>query len=201
MIGSVIDRLRAIARPACVVGKGPSFDRYRGRPHNCLVIGINEAAVLAAADLAFVTDVEVLTDQFFDRLPPGAVLVLPYYPHYKFAPLPNMPVTALVATEPRLAALAGKGQLDAYRSDRCPKSWPAPDWPRVRVRGFTGVAVMHCLQAAGKRQAYAAGLDGGSSYHAVFSHLKPLTNGQKSYKIQATEFAMLERSGFKITRL
>lgn len=203
-IESIVLGLRKFRR-ACVVGKGPTMDRHRHCPEDCLLIGINQAAVECETTLAFVTDLDVLTDQFLSSLD-DAVLALPIYPHVNFAPRRGVDLPSLVDADPRLRGIALDGRLAAYRSDRWPSDWPGPggpDWPRVRVRGFTAVAVLACLHAAGVREVYTAGVDGGAAYHPAFTKqgLTPLSNGQKSFDVQFREFDRLRKRGMKITKL
>lgn len=198
----------ASATVACVVGKGPTVDRFRSRRPESLVLAINQAVGVVGeeADFAVVTDYDVLTDEYLTRLPVTCRLVLPYYPHVNCRPNRHVPITTAIDMSPALRRLAGDRRLLAYRSDRWPSQWPGPvgpDWPRLRVRAFTAVACVALAVTAGLKRIQTAGVDGGKDYHPVFQAegLTPLSNGQKSFDAQFREFDRYRRRGVRIEHL
>lgn len=212
-VGSAVDVIAAVARGrrtaiGCVVGKGPSFERFNSRPLNSIVLAVNQAALTAgeATDFAVVTDSDVLTDEYFTALPPTCGLILPVYPHVNFRPHREVSLPVLTDRFGPLRKLAVDGRLFTYRSDRWPESWPGPSgpgWPRLRVRAFTAVACVALLAAAGIRTVVTAGVDGGKDYHRTFTTqgLTPLSNGRNSFDSQFREFDRFRKRGVTITAL
>lgn len=211
-VGSAVSVLSAVAPisagVACVVGKGPTADRYVRRTKPSVVLAINQAVgfVGGAVNFAVVTDFDVLTDDFFAALPDGCDLVLPFYPHKDFRPHRRLSVTSLLQAPTALRALAEDDRLLCYRSDRWPVDWPGPTgpgWPRLRVRAFTAVACVALLAAAGFSRIETAGVDGGTLYHGQFAAqgLTPLGNGRSSFDAQFKEFDRYRRRGVRIEPL
>lgn len=190
--------------PVTVVGKGPTFDRFRGQPRDSVVIGINQAAIACEAHVVVVTDLDVLDGDYLHRIKPTSLVILPWYPHYKNKPNIKLNLRALCKPQSLLQEVLVKGRLGSYRTDRVPFDWPGPsgpNWPRIRVRGFTGCAVLNLLFTSGIRSVSTAGIDGGTQYSEVFKDLTPLTNGQKSFAIQDREIALLRKRGMTINPL
>lgn len=205
MIHSATEYLKRLqGRPVCVVGKGPTFDRYAGRPQNCLLVGLNQAAVECKADVAVVTDADVVTNEFLSGLSGTCRLVMPCYPHVGFKPRISFSLDVFVSRSLPLAHLMRKERLLMYRSDRARGDWPAPRgprWPIVRCRKFSAAAALNLLFVCGFRAVMTAGIDGGTEYHPTFAHLTPLTNGQGSFSAQDGEIDRLRDAGMVIHKL
>jgi hypothetical protein len=168
------------SRELLVLGKGPTFQHARpwiDEHPQATTIALNHVVREVKVDLAHVIDIEV-----FDEVPEAAWyycrrVIVPWRPHRAFRPTGE---TLATTTHPVLSRLRDQGRLVWYNlSSAAAHGYTiAPaDAPQILCQTNSGEAVLRLLSAAGRRHCHTVGIDGGSTYAAAFSDLKPCQNG------------------------
>jgi hypothetical protein len=170
-----------LTRPWLIIGKGPTFDLLDkvdlSKYH---VIGLNHVMFKVPCLLGHVIDFDVIKSSVSDNL--CQHIVTPWEPHINNSPGGK---TALsLFNNPDIVA---KSPVLWYNSSRS-----APlmikSGPVIRVRGFSAVAAVNLLSAAGVKEVFTLGVDGGTKYSSQFKTDTLLANGRSSFDCQAAEF-------------
>lgn len=191
-ITSVVDHIsQRHDKPWLIVGKGPSAIRFptitAGRPYHLFTL--NHACVfLPEGDtdsVAHFMDLEAAQDCADILLRRHAPLCLPWYPHVKFKPRRES-----LIVDPQIAGSRSEAfTVLSYNSTIAGNLPRNPNLPTIRVRFFSAVAAFNILAAAGCRDIYSLGLDGGNNYAPQFHPKDKLANGRKSFDVQFSEIA------------
>ncbi|MGE0046286.1 MAG: glycosyltransferase [Hyphomonadaceae bacterium] len=179
-------------KPWLILGKGPSFARYRAEDHaNAGILALNHAARAVRCDAALMMDYDVFA-QCGEAIAANARFVLmPWRPHLKFR-AGRTTLADLVARDSRLAALDAAGRLIAFNAMTGARRAPFPDEPWTGVEHFSAEAALNLLADNGVARITTLGIDGGASYAGAFGDLAGqtlLANGARSFDRQFENFA------------
>ena len=184
-LGNFFDWFKSttLSRPWLIVGKGPSFDRIGEINLNDYhVIGLNHVMFKIPCLLGHAIDMDVYYPSqhpFMCRY-----LVTPWEPHVNCNPCGKS-----------LFGMSYSGELVLevpalwYNSSRS-KPIMIKSGPVVRVRGFSGVAVVNLLASAGVKEVFTVGVGGGTKYSCQFDRKTLLANGRTSFDCQKAEFKL-----------
>lgn len=186
------------ARPWLMLGKGPTFCRVQKVDlHKYNLLGLNHVCREMPVDVVHAIDLEVLAEVPLEKLLTCECVVMPWRPHLNSTVdgrcLQQLIAAGESANAPtclmHLAAIHEAGLLRWYNlAPRGQPHDPVETHGRpVGVRYFSGEAAANLLVAAGKRELFSLGIDGGKSYAANFDDLRPLTNGRADFDQQLTE--------------
>ena len=174
------------------LGKGPTFSRRESfdlRPYR--LISINHAVRELPVTVAHVIDADVI-DACADILEKNAeVVVMPWYPHVK-----NGPGSETLEEAARRSATLGRlRDQDRLLWYNLSTGREARDGsPVVKVKFFSGEAVLNLLATAGIRQIRSLGVDGGASYSPSFDDLKDKTLLANKWNTFDLQFAGMART-------
>lgn len=193
---------KAADRPWLILGKGPSFSRHSSLDlSKYLVLGLNHVPLARPVDMTHVCDIDVFAEAGKAILANGGLVVVPYYPHIRYAPREEYPLPNCLGAEtntgPILSELDKQGRLFYYKSSQSVRFVHPPDaGTMIRVRHFSAVAAVNLLATAGVKEIRTLGVDGGTEYAPEFSMLTPLANGRSSFDAQKSELKRaVERGG------
>lgn len=170
-----------LTRPWLIIGKGPTFDLLdKVNLADYHVIGLNHVMYKVDCLLGHVIDFDVIKSSSIAPL--CRHIVTPWEPHINNVPGGKSALNLF--NDPDIVA---KNPVLWYNSSRSSKLM-IKSGPVVRVRGFSAVAAVNLLSAAGVKEVFTIGVDGGTKYSSQFNKDTLLSNGRSSFDCQAAEF-------------
>lgn len=172
-----------------ILGKGPSSDRIDvdRLDRDFAVVTLNHACRLYPNALAYhFVDVEAARDCVTYLIP--KLLIMPWHPHQDFRPMRQ--------TLDEIARSSGLGMfvrewnantLASYNATSAGLLDNHPKLPTIRLRLFSAVGAFNLLVAAGVKEIYTLGVDGGTGYGKAFDQKDCLANGRRSFDGQEAE--------------
>lgn len=168
-------------KPWLIIGKGPTFDLLDkvdlSKYH---VIGLNHVMYKVDCLLGHAIDFDVIKTSSI--VPRCLHVVTPWEPHINNSPGGKSALSLF--NDPDIVA---KNPVLWYNSSRSAKLM-IKSGPVIRVKGFSAVAAVNLLSAAGVKEVFTLGVDGGTKYSSQFDESTLLANGQSSFDCQAAEF-------------
>lgn len=171
------------SRPWVIMGKGPTFDRageIENLDEQYATFALNHVCRQRHVFVAHMIDANVL-DEVPDLDQQADFLVMPWQPHFNFAPTPKT-LKALIEEKPILQKFNEQERLICY--NLCTGKNPQPRVPIVPVKFFSAEAAVCMLAMAGVRKIRTLGIDGGTSYSGAFKDIKPFRGGHTTFDIQ-----------------
>lgn len=176
-------------RPWLILGKGPSFDKYtRYDLNNFDLMSLNHVVEKVQVVAAHVMDIDVLAACENAINKNAEVLVMPWVPHVRNR-AGELNLYELMENNSFLARMDAEGRLLYYNhlpSRRFGNS------PIIEVIYFSSEAAINLLAHCGVKKIRTLGIDGGTQYGKIFSHLSDrtlLTNGRKTFNRQFSQMA------------
>jgi len=164
-----------------VVGKGPTSDRFNELDTDKYrIITLNHACRITLPHIMHFVDIEAFEDNLERINQLNCFVCLPWYPHVRFRAGDKT-----VLDYPKVAALGPR--LISYNATTAGKRPKKLSLPTIRLRYFSAVGVFNILAAAGVRNIYSIGVDGGTGYGVAFDPATKLANGHKSFDAQTKE--------------
>lgn len=173
----------ACRRPWVIMGKGPTFDRAAevvGLDQQYATFALNHVCRQRHVFIAHMIDANVV-DEVPDLDQQADFVVMPWQPHFNFAPTPKT-LKMLLYEKPVLKKLNDQGRLICY--NLCTGKNPLPRRPVVSVKFFSAEAAVCMLAMAGVKKIRTLGIDGGTKYSGAFKDIKPFRGGHKTFDIQ-----------------
>lgn len=166
-----------------ICGKGPTFDRnpeVLDFDTAYATIGLNHVCRARRVNVCHIIDAPALDeiDSLIDRVD---FLVMPWQPHFGFAPTPKT-LADLVGEKPMLQQLDAKGRLLWYNLST--GKLPRERSPLVEVHYFSAEAAVRVLAMAGIKKIRTLGIDGGNKYASSFKDIKPFRGGHTTFDHQ-----------------
>lgn len=189
--------------PWLVLGKGPSFVKYRAELNEShRVVALNHAMRGITVQLGHTLDIEVLEQMNAEMLSGVEFLCLPWIPHTRQA-RPFMKGKAFFGPGrlnleqyceriPVLQDFLQRGRLLSYNFCSASEAQRNPALPEVEGYTFSAAVVIRMLAQAGAMQIRTLGVDGGASYSVHFKDIEDTTKlqtAQPSFDIQFEEIA------------
>ena len=168
-----------------VLGKGPSLNKYRGKPDpDWITLALNDVVSEHACDIAHIIDFDAALRCAASIRRNARVLVMPFHPHFEHKATRDS-LAQLVAEHDILRELDREDRLLTYNLGT--SRLHNEGWPVIAGGFFSGDIVVDLLGSAGVRTIRTLGIDGGNSYSNHFAHLAGstlLSNGQPSFDPQ-----------------
>lgn len=183
----------ALARPWCILGKGPTYARRGefdlGAYH---LFSLNHVVREQPVRVAHFMDLDACLScaGVLDRQ--AGVVVMPWRPHVASKPGARS-LAELAAEHAPLGALAAQGRLVWYNSSLAA---PHGDSPVVPVEYFSAEAALALLAMGGATEVRSLGVDGGQEYAPEFADLNGstrLANRRSSFDRQFEAIARIIR--------
>lgn len=192
--GWVGQQNKEIERPWLVLGKGPSFDKYKEYDlNNYNLMSLNHVVERLKVTAAHIFDLEVVFSCEDSIYKNANVLVMPWVPHFKNKPSIK-DLSELSKIHPFLRRMSQEGRLLYYNHMAGRRTG---NDPLIEVSYFSSEAAIDLLAKAGVSRIRTLGIDGGKVYSNDFSHLVGVTllsNGRKTFNKQ---FEMLAKTIIK----
>lgn len=183
-------------KPWLILGKGPSLDyicRHDLAAYN--TFSLNHACMVGhRPTIAHFTDWEAYVECSEFLANNNVATCLPWYPHVDMRP-GKLPLFAYCAAKgapfvgkyPFVRWLMAKDLLLTYNSSLAHNLPRNPRVPVIRVRYFSAVAAFNILAAAGVKEIFTLGVDGGTGYAEGLDSKHKLANGRNSFDVQFQE--------------
>lgn len=168
-------------KPWLICGKGLSLrplTEEESRHYN--VMTINHALRVVKADIAHIIDFDVV-DNLKEILLTAKIVLMPYYPHFGFAPNPLITLEEWSQKNPILKQLRDEGRLFGYNLSTINKR--ANDSPVVKAQYFTSEASINLLAKINVKKIRTLGIDGGKERASQFNDLANV-NKDRGYDLQ-----------------
>jgi hypothetical protein len=186
----------ATRKPWLILGKGPSFRKYRpdfaGQYH---VMALNHVAREVACDVALMMDIDVFEACGEEIAANAKYLMLPWRPHIDLKPT-DATLLDLLPQMPRLRDLANEDRLVIFNAETARNFEPFPGEPVTPIKFFSAEAGLNVLADNGVREIRTLGVDGGATYADSFRDLNDVTlliNGRDNFDRQFRMFAQTLR--------
>jgi hypothetical protein len=178
-----------------ILGKGPSYAQL-GPPHldDYYTCSLNHVVREHPVDLAHAIDIDVVRDCSDVIARNARFLMLPYYPHVKFAPSASS-IHDFVREMPLLQLFKNQGRLIWYNLSTSKKQVGSS--PMIQALSFSAEAAVNILATCGVQTIRSLGVDGGSLYASCFGDLAQrtlLANTHTSFDIQFGQIAKTIRT-------
>lgn len=190
-------RVGAAKTPWLILGKGPSFRKFRADHAEAYkIVALNHVVREVKCDAALMMDVDVLEACAQKVVENAKVLIMPWRPHIDFRPS-DKTLLDLVEEHPVLRTLAEQDRLVVFNAQTGSGFESLPGEPVTPIKFFSAEAALNILVANGARNIRTLGIDGGSTYSQNFSDLNKVTllaNGRESFDRQFQMFSKTIRS-------
>lgn len=188
--------------PWLVLGKGPSFDKYKDYDLTKFnLISLNHVVSKLPVKVAHVIDLDVVDVCAADIDNNASYLVLPWVPHVNNRP-GQLNLSEHIQRNPFLNKLSQENRLLYY--NHLPKRRFGND-PLVEVTYFSSEAVISLLTLCGVKTIRMLGVDGGNTYNQAFNNLNNVTllaNGRQTFNKQFEKIAkMIMKTGVDLAPL
>jgi hypothetical protein len=189
-------RVGVAKRPWLILGKGPTFRKFRPEHSEAFgILALNHVVREAKCDVALMMDLDVF-EACADKVMTNAkVLMMPWRPHIDFRP-GERTLLDLLEHHPLLRELADENRLVVFNAQTASEFESFPGEPTTPIKFFSAEAALNVLVSNGARNVRTLGIDGGSSYGTTFSDLNDVTllaNGRENFDRQFAMFAEVLR--------
>lgn len=167
----------AAGRRVLVCGKGPTFRAELLADASYFSIALNHACLQGRSDLALFVDFEA-----FEECRPAGCVALPWFPNRRLR-ISLASLADLYSSSPVLRAACDASRLYAYHRRQC-RGRPPGHLPAVDANYFSAEAAFGLALAAGAKEIFSVGVDGGKEYAACFDPKDRLRNGRQSFEVQ-----------------
>ncbi len=175
-------------KPWIILGKGPTFDKISNlNLEDFNTLALNHVAELIPCTIGHFIDSEVISKKFIDN---SKHIVCPVFPH-KWNRATGIPAKHYFYQYENSHQILEK--LYCYNCSTYKFKAHHLYGDIIKAKFFSSEAAFRMLAMLGVKTINTLGIDGGNDYSEHFSHLKPLTNGRKTFDDQFNELEKITK--------